>query len=1002
MTNKHEINIGCCNVTTCKDDVKLVQCAIAVKKLGQPMCFLTETHRTEQGEIDQWPADAGLDGWRFIYSGLKKKAAAGVGILLGDQVEMLDHHPVLDGRILYARIKISGVQFNVWCVYAPTNTQSDEMKMAFFSALSKSVREKQAKYPSWKTLIAGDWNSTLGPDCPKMEWVGNNHQGEYPTTDMGYKMADWLQEHSLYALNTLFQTKPQHRITWKLGRTAKRLDYIVGDKFIRICTRHIRAYPAQSEAFETNHRLLVCHLRVPSRAQRTVMFRKVAPRPRPVLSTLRNDSTIRRQYSKELEQELSSLETADGLDAEELDRRITAAIKEATARTVPVAQKTEEPWVTPDFRQLVEQVASEKDRKLRRRLAKKMRRTREQLKSRFYKERALAINAAGENRKVEEEYRLLREKKMLRNSGRTACPADRLYNHFKQHFSTRPLPAAPELMDLPNHPYLQPDKDTPPVSTSTPTLDEVTKACIELKNNRCMGSDGIAGEQIKYADSPNLQRHIHALILRVWEELDCPDGWKSSRLKPLWKSKGSPTDCTKYRGLMINPTLNKVIIMILLARLREHYEHSILPSQWGFRTGRSTTDGIFVARQLTTKTAEPIWGCFVDLRAAYDHLHRGTLWKMMRTRLGKETGKIVDILECMYEDTQAVLDGKPDPLPVKVGVRQGGAESCVIFNYALDFVLRIALHKIEAQFPGSGITHRYDISNECTDRQQRAEHAAQGIVTTTIITYADDILLLGRSKQEIQGMMQILYETFLDYGLTMAGDKTVTMTWNTSEETQACESLIEVGGEKLSNVRQFRYLGHMLVDNAKKPKYITHQISSAWAKWNEIKGVLTDREIALWIRVRMLETMVRSRLVYAVQSERLSAAERKTLDSIWINFCRKLIKGGYRKKKTQNEDGEDIDTFAFVYNGDEVLKICRTSSLSEFCQRQHIKYIAHIARMPNNSELKQWLFTKDEHKYVQNPWKVLGRDLGMDEIQVRRMLFRREELNAWLRSHESR
>ena len=108
-----------------------------------------------------------------------------------------------------------------------------------------------------------------------------------------------------------------------------------------------------------------------------------------------------------------------------------------------------------------------------------------------------------------------------------------------------------------------------------------------------------------------------------------------------------------------------------------------------------------------------------------DHLHRSTLWDILRLRM--RSSNVVDILESMYKGTQAKLDGVDAPIPVDIGVRQvqGGPESCVCFNYYfLDVVIRIALSKIEAKFPGAGIQHDYNINLECTDRSQRFENAA--------------------------------------------------------------------------------------------------------------------------------------------------------------------------------------------------------------------------------------------------------------------------------------
>ncbi|XP_044176630.1 uncharacterized protein LOC122959373 [Acropora millepora] len=205
-----------------------------------------------------------------------------------------------------------------------------------------------------------------------------------------------------------------------------------------------------------------------------------------------------------------------------------------------------------------------------------------------------------------------------------------------------------------------------------------------------------------------------------------------------------------YRGLMINATAIKVLIMVILARLKAHYERAILPSQFGFRAYKSTTDGVFMARQITSRSAEPMWGCFVDLKAAYDWVDRATMWRVLRKRLGEQGGELVDVLKKLYTKTTAKLQGFKKEIPIELGLRQGAPESCMLFNYWLDTVIRFALHDIEKEYPGAGIKFNYNISDECTDRAQRRKHRSRGNLLAKLILYADDILVVARSKEELE------------------------------------------------------------------------------------------------------------------------------------------------------------------------------------------------------------------------------------------------------------
>ena len=994
MRNVHRLKIGNIIVTTSRDDAKLVQVCLAAKTLAQDIMCLTETHRTGEGKIQSWPT-AELDGWELVYSGLKRKAAAGCAVLLSPTVALIEYEIIEPGRILFCRVKYRGIRLCLWCCYGPTNTSSESSRLAFFRKLTSSLTNKQKLHEGWPRIAIGDFNATLGHDAPKSPYIGPELDS-CATTDNGFRLAELLTEQKMHALNTLFQTKkPSHRITFSLGRAKKRLDYFIADKWLRYNCKIARAYPSQSAVFESNHRLCMAEFRLPSHAQRKKIFKHRQKKPRTMIKALRDDPIVRKNYSDALEALLPHLDPTDELNAEDLEGRIHDAITTAAKDTLPTVQEDRCDWVTQEYWEMVTELTQQKIRGQRNRLARKVKKLRLKLKAEFYHQRANDINQAAEMRLVEEEYRLTRERRMLSKASTTVgCPVEKLHRHFSEHFKAKPTPPA-EALDDPELLEAIPKVDIT-IDSSEPTRKEVLSAVAKLKNNRCLGVDEIAGEHLKYAESPKLIDHLHALVLRVWSQNECPKAWQKSRLKPLFKNKGSMTDETKYRGLMINSTVNKVLIMIMLSRLKDHYEKAIHPSQYGFRQNRSTTDGVFIVRQMTTKISQPIWGCFVDLKAAYDWVDRATLWRVLRLRLGTSGDKLIDILENLYRTTVAELDGCKDPIHVLIGLRQGGPESCILFNYWLDTVIRVALTEIERNFPSTGIDHQYRIPNECTDQSKRCREERRlqaGTAVTEMILYADDILVAAKSENELEGKMQIIANTFTSFGMQLAEDKTVTMTWNTPSEVRDSKSLISVNQKPLENVRQFRYLGHVLTDNPKDPKFLEHQIGSAYGKWNEMKDIFTDQEIALKTRVKLAESMVRSRLTYAVQTERLSSAQRSKIDSIWARMCRKMVRGGFKRKES-NQDG--TNQYHFKYSNKQIMDICGTQPASLFCLKQHLKYLGHVVRRPNSDERKQWLFTANTRKNTPCQWKVLARDFGIDEFQLRQTLWAKPKLTVLL------
>ena len=394
-----------------------------------------------------------------------------------------------------------------------------------------------------------------------------------------------------------------------------------------------------------------------------------------------------------------------------------------------------------------------------------------------------------------------------------------------------------------------------------------------------------------------------------------------------------------------------------------------------------------MARQITSKSPGPVWGCFVDLKAAYDWVDRATLWRVMRMRLGEGGSKMVDVFEQLYAKTTAKLKGSKKAVHIGIGLRQGAPESCMLFNYWLDTVIRFALHEIEQKYPGAGIKFEYNISNECTDRAQRSKHPSRGDLLAKLILYADDILVVASSKEELEGMMRIICKHFNDFGLRVAESKTVTMTWRTTPDIQKSESLISVNDTDLGNVRSFRYLGHWLTDDPKMPKYLNHQLGAAQGEWSKHKRFYTDKEINLHTRVKIAEARVRSRLTYALQSDRLTRRQCDNIDSVWMRMLRSMVRGGFRRKYGEH---------SYTLSNASILTTCNTRSASSFCKQQHLKFIGHITRMENNAIQKQMLFAPPR-KGETSLWKRLANDYKIDESQLRRVVYNKKALNELLK-----
>ena len=166
---------------------------------------------------------------------------------------------------------------------------------------------------------------------------------------------------------------------------------------------------------------------------------------------------------------------------------------------------------------------------------------------------------------------------------------------------------------------------------------------------RIMSSPGPSGliiEMIK-AGGDSFLDELTVLINRIIYEGTVPSDWNLSFIINLFKGKGDALLRGNYRGLKLQEQAMKIMEHVLNAIIRQIVV--IDEMQFGFMTGRSTTDAIFILRQLQEKylgKKKNLYFAFVDLEKAFDRVPRKVLWWAMR-KLGVDEW-IIHTVQAMY------------------------------------------------------------------------------------------------------------------------------------------------------------------------------------------------------------------------------------------------------------------------------------------------------------------------------------------------------------------
>ena len=103
--------------------------------------------------------------------------------------------------------------------------------------------------------------------------------------------------------------------------------------------------------------------------------------------------------------------------------------------------------------------------------------------------------------------------------------------------------------------------------------------------------------------------------------------------------------------------------------------------------------------------------------------------------------------------------------------------------------------------------------------------------------------------------------------------------------------------------------------------------------------------------MKILNSIGRSRLAYSCQTWNLTKRQMDRIDSTYTSMLRKMVKGGYRRKK---ETG-----WSFKLSNDDLRRICEREDVSNFTARQQQKYLAHLVRQSNDTMTKRLPFNSN-------------------------------------------
>ena len=840
-------------------------------------------------------------GFKLFYYGVDGKRN-GVGVILKEEFvrNVLEVKRVSD-RVMSLKLEIEGVIFNVVSGYAPQVGCELEEKEKFWSELDEVM---QSIPRGERVVIGADFNGHVGEGNRGDEYVMGRFGLQDRNTE-GQMVVDFAKRMEMAVVNTFFQKRQEHRVTYKSGGRSTQVDYILcrrcNLKEISDCKVLV------GESVARQHRMVVCKMTLVVRK-----MKRTKPEQRTKWWKLKKEECCV-VFREELRQALGGQEVLPD------DWTTTASVIRETGRRVLGVSSgkrkvdKENWWWNEEVQECIQ----------RKRLAKKKWDTERSEESRQeYREmqRKVKVEVAKAKQRAYEDlyarldskegevdlYRLARQRdrdgkdvqqvRVIKDrDGNVLTGARSVMGRWKENFE--------ELMNEENEREQRVEEVTVvEQEVAKISKSEVRRALKRMKSGKAVGPDDIPVEVWKCLGEVAVE-FLTSLFNKILESERMPEEWRRSVLVPIFKNKGDVQSCGNYRGIKLMSHTMKLWERVVEARLRA--EVSICEQQYGFMPRKSTTDAVFALRMLMEKYREgqrELHCVFVDLEKAYDRVPREELWYCMRKSGVAE--KYVRVVQDMYESCKTVVRcavGVTEDFKVEVGLHQGSALSPFLFALVMDRLT----DEVRQEAPWT-------------------------------MMFADDIVICGENREQVEENLERWRYALESRGMKVSRSKTEYMCVNERDPS----GTVRLQGAEVKKVQDFKYLGSTVQSNGECGKEVKRRVQAGWNGWRKVSGVLCDRRVSARMKGKVFKTVVRPAMLYGLETVALKKRQEAELEVAELKMLRFSL-GVTRTDRIRNEFIRGTDHVRCF--GDKV----REARLRWFghVQRRESEYIGRMLRL---------------------------------------------------------
>ena len=209
--------------------------------------------------------------------------------------------------------------------------------------------------------------------------------------------------------------------------------------------------------------------------------------------------------------------------------------------------------------------------------------------------------------------------------------------------------------------------------------------------------------------------------------------------------------------------------------------------------------------------------------------------------------------------------GDTNLFPVDVGLHQGSAMSPFLFAVVLDELSK----SIQEMVPWC-------------------------------MLFADDIVLIAESKQEVNTRLEEWRASLESKGLKISRSKTEYLCCNFGGVISDEDVQIAIEGQEVPQATKFKYLGTYVQSDGEIDSDVAHRVQAGWCRWRAATGVLCDKRFPTKLKGKFYRVAVRPTMLYGTECWAIKKAHAQKMEVAEMRMLRWMC-GHTRSDRMRNE-----------------------------------------------------------------------------------------------------